>query len=78
MYVYWNASKMHITMETAQPLKWLLKTLFLTIKKCTGFATDVMRVNTKVCSVTSKPTQGSSRCVSSLEDSSVLYVYVYI
>ena len=35
-------------------------------------------MNTKVCSVTSKPTQGSSRCVSSLEDSSVLYVYVYI
>ena len=26
----------------AKPLKWLLETLFLAIKKCTGFATDVI------------------------------------
>ena len=56
----------------AQPLKWLLKTLFLAIKKCTGFTIDVIWVNTKVCSVTIEPTQSSSWRVSTLEDSSVL------
>ena len=48
------------------------KTLFLAIKKCTGFTTDAIWVNTEVCSVTSEPTHSSSRRVSSLKDSSVL------
>ena len=50
----------------------LLNTLFLVIKKCTGFTTDVIWMNRKVCSFTSEPTQSNSRRVSSLKDSSVL------
>ena len=42
-----------------QPLKRFLETLFLAIKKCTGFTTDA-----------SQPTQSSSRRVSSLKDTS--------
>ena len=34
----------------AQPLKQLFETLFLAIKKCTGFTTDVIQWNTK-CAV---------------------------
>ena len=56
----------------AQPLKWLLKTLFVAINKCTGFTTDVIWVRTKVCSVISEPTQSSSRRTLPLKDSSVL------
>ena len=39
----------------AQSLKRLSKTLVLAIamKKCTGFTTDIIWLNTKVCSVTS-------------------------
>ena len=33
------------------------ETLFLAIKKCTSSTTDVIWVNSKVCSVTSEPTQ---------------------
>ena len=39
---------------------------------CTGFTTDVIWVDTKVYSVTSEPTQNSSRRVSSFKDSSAL------
>ena len=52
--------------------KWLLETLLLAIKMCTGFTTDIIEVNTIVCSVTSEPTQRSSRRVSSFKDSLVL------
>ena len=37
--------------------------LLLAIKMCTGFTTGVMWVNSKVYSVTSEPTQSSSRRV---------------
>ena len=50
---------------------YILKTLFL-VRKCIGFTTDVIWVNKKVCSVTSKPNQSSSRHILSLKDSSVL------
>ena len=56
----------------AQSLKRLLKTMFLAIKKCTGCTTDVIWVNTKVWSVTSEPTQSSSRPVLSFMDLLVL------
>ena len=52
---------MRITMETEQQssaFKRLLETLLLAIKMCTGFTTDVIWV----CSVTSEPTQSSSKC----------------
>ena len=61
IYIYWNTSKMRITMETEQQssaFKRLLETLLLAIKMCTGFTTDVIWV----CSVTSEPTQSSSKC----------------
>ena len=72
MYISEHKQNAHNDRNRAQPLKRLLKTLFLAIKECTGFTTDVIWMNTKVCSATSKPTQSSSRCISSLKDSSVL------
>ena len=72
MYISKHKQNAHNYQNRAQPLKRLLKTLFLAIKKCTGFITDVIWMNTKVCSATSEPTQSSSRCVSSSKDSSVL------
>ena len=48
------------------------ETLFLAIKKCTSSTTDVIWVNSKVCSVASEPTQSSSRRVSALKNSSVV------
>ena len=55
LYIYISEHKQnaHNDGNKAQPLKWLLKTLFLTIKKCTSFTTDVIWVNTRVCCVTS-------------------------
>ena len=50
----------------------LLETLLIAIKMCAGFTTHVIWLDTKVCSVTGKPTQSSSRRVSSFNDSSVL------
>ena len=44
-------------------IKQLLKTLLLVIKMCTGFTTDVIWMNIKVCSITSEQSQGSSRRV---------------
>ena len=47
-------------------LKQLLETtLLLVIKTCAGSTTDWIWVNKKVCSVTSEPSQSSSRRVSS-------------
>ena len=39
---------------------------------CTGFTTDVIRMNTKKCSVASEPSKSSSRRVSFFKDSSTL------
>ena len=74
IYIYISEHKQnaHNDGNRAQPLKRILKTLFLAIKKCTGFTTNFIWVNTKVCSVTRERTQSSSRCVSSLKDSPVL------
>ena len=63
--------------KQSSAFKQLLETLFLTIKKCTGFTIDVIWVNTKMCSVTSIPTQSSSRHISSLKDSFVLDILIY-
>ena len=41
----------------------LLETLLFAIKMCTGFTIDVLWMNTKLCSVTSEPTQISSKRV---------------
>ena len=48
----------------------ILEALLLPMKMCTSFTTDIIWVNTKVCSVTSKPTQSSSKRVSFFNDSS--------
>ena len=45
---------MHITVEQSSAFKRLLESLLLAIKMCTGFTTDVIWVNTRVCSVTSR------------------------
>ena len=42
------------------------------MKMCTGFTTDVIWVNTRMCSVTSKLIKSSSARVSSLKDSLAL------
>ena len=44
-------------------IKLLLETLLFAIKMCTGFTIDVLWMNTKLCSVTSEPTQISSKRV---------------
>ena len=61
--IYRNTRKMRITMKTELCLERLLETLFLAIKMCTGFTRYVIWVNTKMYSVTSEPTQSSSRRV---------------
>ena len=71
-YISEHKQNAHNDRNRVQPLKRVLETLFLAINKCTGSTTDVIWVNTKVCSVTSEPTQSSSRRVSSLKDSSML------
>ena len=65
---------MNITMEQSSAYKRFLRTLPLAIRIYTGFITDVVRINTKVGSVTSEPAQSSSssRRVLSFNDSSVL------
>ena len=52
--------------------KWLLETLLLAIKMCTGFTTDAKWLNTKVYHVTSEPTKSSSRWISPFKDWSML------
>ena len=57
----------------AQPLKRLFKNSTPRHKEVHWrITTDVIWVKSKVCSVTSEPTQSSSKRVSSLQDSSVL------
>ena len=58
--------------KQSSDFKWLLETLLLATKMYTNFTADVIWVNAEVCSVTSKPTQSSSRRVSSFKDSPVL------
>ena len=53
-------------------IKQCLETLFLAIKMCIGFTTDNIWMNVCCFSVTSEPSQGSSRNVSSFQDSSLL------
>ena len=72
VYVWEHKQNAHNDGKGAQPLKRFSKTLFLAIKKYTGFTTDAIWMNTKVCSVTSEPTQSGNRRASSLKDSSVL------
>ena len=43
-------------MEISSSFKQLLEVLRLAIKMYTGFSTDVIWVNTKVCIITSEPT----------------------
>ena len=44
IYIYISEHKQnaHNDGNRAQPLKWLFETLFLAIKKCTGFTTDAI------------------------------------
>ena len=42
IYISENTQNAHNDGKRAQPLKLLLETLFLVIKKCTGFTTDVI------------------------------------
>ena len=46
--------------------------LYIYREMCTGFTTDVIWMNTKVYSVTSEPTYGSSRRIFSFKDASAL------
>ena len=55
--------------KQSSAIKQLLETLFLTITICNGFTRQYMYEHI-VCSVTSKPSQSSSRHVSSFKDSS--------
>ena len=59
--------------KQSSAFKQYLETLLVAIKMCTGFTTDVIWANTKEGSVTSDSNQSSSRRVSSLRDSSVLF-----
>ena len=43
-------------------IKQVLETLFLAIKMCTDFPTDVILDEHNMCSVTSEPSQNSSYC----------------
>ena len=63
---------MHITIERDLVFKRLLETLLLVIRTCSGLTKDVVWVKTKVCSVTSEPTNLSRRRVLSFNDSSAL------
>ena len=72
IYIYRNSRKLHMTIETELYLKRLLETLLLAMKRCTGFTIDVIWVNKNVCSITSEPTQSSSRHISSFKDLSAL------
>ena len=49
-YISEHKQNAHNDGNRAQPLKRLFETLFLAIKKCTGFTTDVIQWNTK-CAV---------------------------
>ena len=54
--------------KQSSTFKWLLETLLLAIKMCTGFTTDAKWLNTKVYRVTSEPTKSSSRWISPFKD----------
>ena len=58
--------------KQSSTFKWLLETLLLAIKMCTGFTTDAKWLNTKVYRVTSEPTKSSSRWISPFKDWSML------
>ena len=60
-------------MKQSSPIKKLLEALVLVMEMCTGFISNMSWMKTtKVCSFTSKPSQGTSLYVSSFKDSSVL------
>ena len=71
--IYRNTRKCAKRWKQSSAFKQYLETLLVAIKMCTGFTTDVIWANTKEGSVTSDPNQSSSRRVSSLRDSSVLF-----
>ena len=58
--------------KQSSTFKWLLETLLLAIKMCTGFTTDAKWLNTKVYRVTGEPTKSSSRWISPFKDWSML------
>ena len=58
--------------KQSSTFKWLLETLLLAIKMCTGFTTDAKWLNTKVYRVTSEPTKSSCRWISPFKDWSML------
>ena len=72
IYIYISEHKKNAHNDGNEALSLILETLLLAIEMCTGFTTYVNWVNTKVYSVTSEPTQSSSRRVSSFKDSSAL------
>ena len=72
IYIYIGTqSKCTKRWKQSSAIKQLLETLFLAIKMCTDFTTDVLNEH-NVSSAPSEPSQGSSRNVSSFKDSSAL------
>ena len=63
---------MHKMWKQCSAIKQLLETLLHAIKIYNDFTTDIMRINTKVCPVTSEPFQNSSRRIPPFKDSSAL------
>ena len=61
-----------ICLQEKSVFKRFFETLLRAMKMSTGFTADIIWVDTKVYSVTSEPTQSSSKRVSSFQDSSAL------
>ena len=55
-----NISKCTKRWKQSSTFKQLLEDLLLTIQKSTGFTADVIRANTKLCSVTREPIQSGA------------------
>ena len=64
---------MHLMMKKElSQIKQLLGTMFILIKIRTGFATDIVWMNTTMCSVTCELSQSSSNRVVFFKESSAL------
>ena len=58
--------------KLSSAIKQLSKALLLAIKMCTDFTTDDIWMSTKVCNITSKPSQRIDRCILCFKNSLTL------
>ena len=72
LYISEHKKNGQICLQEKSVFKQFFETLLRAMKMSTGFTTDIIWVDTKVYSVTSEPTQSSSKRVSSFKDSSAL------